>query len=153
MRNKKGFTLIEMVVVIVVLAIIASFAIPAIMGSIKEYQNEKYIIDARKVYTDVQLFIIRKKVYFGVETPNDKIKYYDCTTKRIENREFKDAIVGLYTCEDSVSSYENSNSVITVDVNDGFKVISFSTYYKFYENTKEVAFDELGTPKVSDEYN
>lgn len=151
MRNKKGFTLIEMVVVIMVLAIIASFAIPAIMGSIKEYQNEKYIVDARKVYTDVQLFIIRKKVYFGVEKPDDKINYYDCTTKRMENKEFNEAIVGLYTCEDSVSSYESSNSVITVEVNDDFKVVSFSTYYKFYDNTKEVAFDKDGTPNVSDD--
>lgn len=149
MRNKKGFTLIEMVVVIVVLAIIASFAIPAIMGSIKEYQNEKYIVDARKVYTDVQLFTIRKKVYFGVTTPNDKITYIDCRTKREETMGFNNAIVGLYSCEDSISSYENSG--ITVEMDNEFKVVSFSTYYKFYDSTKEVSFDKDGTPTVIDE--
>lgn len=144
MRDKKGFTLIEMVVVIVILAIIASFAIPAIMRSIKEYQNEKYIVDARKVYTDAQLYVIKKKVYYEVNKSTDIVEYYDCSLGKKEKASFNMAVAKMYNCEESISSYENRGIEATID--NEFKVETFKLRY----NGKEVSFDKQGTPTVTD---
>lgn len=42
-RNKKGFTLIEMIVVIVIVAILAAISVPAVMKYIDEARNTKLI--------------------------------------------------------------------------------------------------------------
>ena len=41
--NKKGFTLIEIIVVLVILAILAAIAVPSVLGYVEEAKKEKYI--------------------------------------------------------------------------------------------------------------
>ncbi|MDD6423262.1 MAG: prepilin-type N-terminal cleavage/methylation domain-containing protein, partial [Intestinibaculum porci] len=47
LRNKKGFTLIEIIVVIVILAVLMAVAVPSVMSYMSEGQNAKYETVAR----------------------------------------------------------------------------------------------------------
>lgn len=53
--NKKGFTLIEIIVVLVILAILAAIAVPSVLGYVEEAKKEKYIAEARSIYTVIQV--------------------------------------------------------------------------------------------------
>jgi prepilin-type N-terminal cleavage/methylation domain-containing protein len=50
-NNIKGFTLIEMLVVIAIIATIASFALPAITGAMTRGQLTQAVSNARQIYT------------------------------------------------------------------------------------------------------
>ena len=53
--NKKGFTLVEIIVVLVILAILAAIAVPSVMNYVNEAKKEKYIAEARSIYTVIQV--------------------------------------------------------------------------------------------------
>lgn len=53
-KPKKGFTLVEIIVVLVVLAILAAFSIPAMLGFVEDAKGKGYIIEAREVYVAAQ---------------------------------------------------------------------------------------------------
>lgn len=52
--NKKGFTLVEIIVVLVILAILAAIAVPAVLGYVQDAKDSKYISEARSIYIVVQ---------------------------------------------------------------------------------------------------
>lgn len=49
-RNKKGFTLVEVIVVLVILAILIAIAVPSVMKYIDDANEAKYLAEARAVY-------------------------------------------------------------------------------------------------------
>ena len=49
--NKKGFTLVEIIVVLVILAIL----VPSVLGYVEEAKKEKYIAEAKAIYTVIQV--------------------------------------------------------------------------------------------------
>lgn len=54
-NNKKGFTLVEIIVVLVILAILAAIAVPSVLGYVEEAKKEKYIAEAKAIYTVIQV--------------------------------------------------------------------------------------------------
>ena len=54
LKNKKGFTLIEIIVVIVILAVLMAVAVPSVMSYMNEGKNAKYQSVARAVLIDTQ---------------------------------------------------------------------------------------------------
>lgn len=54
-NNRKGFTLVEIIVVLVILAILAAIAVPSILGYVEEAKKEKYIAEAKAIYTVIQV--------------------------------------------------------------------------------------------------
>ena len=54
MKNKKGFTLVELIVVLVILAILAALLVPALTGYIDRANNEKIIAETRSVVMAAQ---------------------------------------------------------------------------------------------------
>lgn len=52
--TEKGFTLVEIIVALVVLAILAAFAIPTMLGFIGDAKGKAYIAEAREVYVAAQ---------------------------------------------------------------------------------------------------
>lgn len=57
-RNNKGFTLVELVVVLVILAILAALIIPALLGYIDRAKNQKYIVEAKEIMKATQAGIV-----------------------------------------------------------------------------------------------
>ena len=53
-KNKKGFTLIEIIVVVVILAVLMAVAVPSVMKYLSEADNAKYMAQARTVMTTAQ---------------------------------------------------------------------------------------------------
>ncbi|NZA38696.1 prepilin-type N-terminal cleavage/methylation domain-containing protein [Eubacterium callanderi] len=54
LRNQKGFTLVELIVLLVILAILAAFTIPAMLGFVEDAKGKAAIADAREVYVAAQ---------------------------------------------------------------------------------------------------
>ncbi len=53
-KNRKGFTLVELIIVMVILAILAAFLIPTMMGYIREARNSNNLSVARGYYVAAQ---------------------------------------------------------------------------------------------------
>jgi type IV pilus assembly protein PilA len=56
MRNKKGFTLVEIIVVLVILAVIAAIAVPSMIGFINDARRQALLGDARILMSAVQIY-------------------------------------------------------------------------------------------------
>lgn len=66
--NKKGFTLVEIIVVLVILAILAAVAVPSVLGYVNDAKDSKYIAEARSIYLVTQ--VEEAKAEALGETPN-----------------------------------------------------------------------------------
>ena len=53
-KSNKGFTLVELIIVLVILAILAAVLVPALLGYIDEAKSNKDIIDAKNCLTMIQ---------------------------------------------------------------------------------------------------
>lgn len=62
-KNKKGFTLIELIVVIAILAVLAAILVPSILGYVKEARIAANDANARSIYSELSA-----KVAMGTET-------------------------------------------------------------------------------------
>lgn len=54
MKNKKGFTLVELIVVLVILAILAALLVPALTGYIDKANKDKIVAECRMVVMAAQ---------------------------------------------------------------------------------------------------
>jgi len=55
-RNKKGFTLIELIIVIAIIAILAAIAIPSFLGITKQANDKVIIANATNIATAVNAY-------------------------------------------------------------------------------------------------
>lgn len=53
-QSRSGFTLVELIVVLVILAILAAFTIPAMLGFVEDAKGKTAISEAREVYVAAQ---------------------------------------------------------------------------------------------------
>ncbi len=54
MKNKKGFTLVELLAVIAILAILVIIALPNVLNMYKKAQKEMFLTEAKKVYSEAE---------------------------------------------------------------------------------------------------
>lgn len=59
-NNKKGFTLVELIVVLVILAILAALLIPALTGYIDKAKNKTIVAETRQVVMAAQTLVDEK---------------------------------------------------------------------------------------------
>lgn len=52
--SNKGFTLVEMIVVMVILTVLAGILIPGLLGWIDEAKGRQYVLSARSIYMSAQ---------------------------------------------------------------------------------------------------
>ena len=55
MKDQGGFTLVELIVVLVILAILAAILVPALLGYIDKARNGQYLEEAHSIYTAIQV--------------------------------------------------------------------------------------------------
>ena len=53
-QNNKGFTLVELIVVLVILAILAAILVPTLLGYIDEAKKKQYVLEAKNILTATQ---------------------------------------------------------------------------------------------------
>ena len=62
LKNKKGFTIVELVIVIAVIAILAAVLIPTFSGVIKKANTSKDIQTARNMNTAIQIHTVTDEI-------------------------------------------------------------------------------------------
>ncbi|MEG1426553.1 MAG: prepilin-type N-terminal cleavage/methylation domain-containing protein [Oscillospiraceae bacterium] len=73
-KNKKGFTLVELLVVLVILAILAAAIIPSMMGFIDQAKNESAAAECRNVLLAANVQLNEDYGAGTAATPLDKTK-------------------------------------------------------------------------------
>lgn len=68
-KNKKGFTLVELIVVLVILAILAALLVPALTGYIDKAKEKKIVAETRMVVMAVQT--VTSEAYGQLDTGKD----------------------------------------------------------------------------------
>lgn len=118
-RDNKGFSLVEIIVVLVIVAILVAISIPALTGYIESAKSAQTVSDARNFYMAAQLAITE---HYGIN--HDKMElttkqFYDTTTKqnvaRISNGSFKEALNGL-TYNDTETNITHRTSTFNMDM-------------------------------------
>lgn len=72
LKNKKGFTLIEIIVVLVILAILAAATIPTMLGFVEDAKGKTLIAEARSCYLAGQTIATEEAV--GKSNTDGKIR-------------------------------------------------------------------------------
>lgn len=68
LRNKKGFTLMEMLIVVAIIAVLVAIAIPTFNSSMKKAQDGVDLANARALFAAVQLEAMTNGELTGVPT-------------------------------------------------------------------------------------
>ncbi len=109
--NKKGFTLIELIAVVVIMSIIAVIATPNVINMMETGNNKKYISDASN-------FISKAKYMYKKEQYKDKFNNPTQGEATIKLSE----IVGITADEEKDPhgySYDLENSTVTIYEQEG----------------------------------
>lgn len=72
--NKKGFTLVEIIVVLVILAILAAIAVPSVLGYVQEAKDSRILADLRESMIAAQVTFVKSTTFeedAGVDVKRD----------------------------------------------------------------------------------
>lgn len=109
MKNNKGFTLVELLGVIVILSIIMLIAIPNVSSMLERNKRDQYITDAKKMVTIVQYDIRKGEVDKPAAGELVKVTLKELSTGDLE------------TDADGVS-YDEDNSYVVIVRKNGYLV-------------------------------
>ena len=140
MKTKKGFTILELVIVIAVIAILAAVLVPTFGGIIDKSNESAAMQEARNIYTNyladsAETGVVETDVYvktakgwvlledgqiveqgngkWTVEVPEGKTKPENCG----------DALVKVPACEEDCEVHEEGKHIETAVVYDVYKVV------------------------------
>lgn len=149
MRNKKGFTLVELIVVLVILAILAALLIPALTGYIDKANKEKVVATTRMVVMAAQTEASEKyglKAAGQLNNGNNITVSYDGTTATaaVDGIDIK-AIGKLAEVMDDADAFVNGVTSISVTINAKGTVTDATVVQSGFTCT----YDADGTDKYS----
>jgi type IV pilus assembly protein PilA len=64
-KDKKGFTLVEIIVVLVILAILAAFLIPSMLGFVNDAKKKAAVAEQREIYVAAQAIATEQFAKYG----------------------------------------------------------------------------------------
>ena len=128
LKNKKGFTLVELIVVLVILAILAALLVPALTGYIDKANKEKVVAETRQVVMAAQSTLSEAYGKGELDTTKDiDTKYVDEIKTLAEAKDSWSYIITVSTTEGKVGQVE---SVELWDGSDGCVYVAGEYYVK-----------------------
>ena len=120
--NRKGFTLVELLVVLVILVVIMSIAIPSVTSSIERSKEKQRNSKIELVLSSAEIYVDRHKNTFsanGIITVKDII-----CDGLLTKEQAKDPFSDKYTLSGYVSYDRSSNSYTWVEMpnNDSYRL-------------------------------
>lgn len=135
-KNEEGFTLVEMLAVLVIIAVLAAVAVPSMSGFIEKAKRNSYIAETRIVCTAVQQYLTAEEAD-GTIVP-DKQLYEDLM--RYEIGDERNVLTGILE-----GSYTRKGRIINVmflhDKLDGIEY-NIDGYVVCIEMNHEVTVDK-----------
>ncbi len=111
LTNKKGFTLMEMLIVVAIIAVLVAIAIPTFNGALTKAKESADVANVRATYADCQIDMLTN----GVAAPSDKNAF---TTKIGVTLNYPDKLEYTLDGTTKVATITYKASVITLN-NDG----------------------------------
>ena len=111
-KNRKGFTLVELVIVIAIIGILACIIIPTIYNYVQKARIKAAIADAKTIKTSIENSLIDHLMLDAADPGNafNKVLYLDLETKKgMSERQYE--IVGSFTNVSWVVYRTNENSM------------------------------------------
>lgn len=164
LRNRKGFTLIEIIVVIVILAVLMAVAVPSVMSYMNEGQKAKYEAIARAAFINTQTAVAKDIAVDGkADEYGSVIIWVDGLTspqgkaameKFGSRRTYGDNVQNLYVQEIKLSGSKTSGDNDLVSATYYIKLMNIKGFRKVEvkvngKMTVAISNEEVVSPKKS----
>jgi prepilin-type N-terminal cleavage/methylation domain-containing protein len=155
-RDEKGFTLVEVIVVLVIIAILMAIAVPALTGYIDRAREQQYLSEARSALTAYQTIITESVAEHDYPVYNAAYDYQTAKTVQFYQGKNTEALRGAVISYFRVNLARRYLEDVTVSV---AKEMASLTGDSLYNPTSEkrgsfkcIAFmgSEIGTPAFND---
>lgn len=139
--NRRGFTLVELIVVLVILAVLAAILIPALLGWIDKAKEKKYLLEARNVVMATQ----------AVATSD-----YAAGTFENQNQDYSSRFLLNYEKEIiKIADVSSNNKIAQLDFTDkgAYKVAIIQKLEYVIDNGPTIIYDRNASPvyQISEE--
>ena len=109
--NKKGFTIMEMLIVVAIIAVLAAIAIPTFNGALTKSKEAADVANVRAAYAEMQVAILTDDA--GVPT-TDIAATNKKTTTATGTKPITDYLSGDLNYDKLTYSYDNTKKVGTI---------------------------------------
>lgn len=124
MKDKKGFTLIELIAVVVILSILAIIATPNIVNMIDRGKKEQYVADAKDFIAKATYMYKQEKYKEKFQTGTIKLK----DVEGINESDLTDPYGYTYDTENSIIKFEEPSSTGTEGVQERKVTITLQSH-------------------------
>ena len=121
LKNKKGFTLVEIIVVLVILAIMAAVVVPSMLGFIDKAKQSEETANARAIMVSTQA-IVSEEIAANGSCSDATINGKSSEVATLSGCTFTDFSVTMSGDEISQIDYQTNDSNVTIEANKKFTI-------------------------------